>query len=86
MADESLQPCAYGNGTDAIMAYTVKKKGVSNRLPHAMSKDIEQFGYGGMKISMKSDQEKSFMSVKNAFAECRSMPTSMLESPAKESK
>ena len=75
----------YDNGTDTIKVYNTKRKGVVAWLPRAIASDMEALGYGGCRVSIKSDQEKAVMAVKRAVAEERSVPTAMLESPVRES-
>ena len=75
----------YDNGTDTIKVYNTKRKGVVAWLPRAIGSDLEALGYGGCRVSIKTDQEKAVMAVKRAVAEERSAPTAMLESPVRES-
>ena len=75
----------YDNGTDTIKVYVTKKKGAVVWLPRAINSDLESLGYGGCRVSIKTDQEKSVMAVKRAVADERSAPTAMLESPVRES-
>ena len=84
-ANQNAVVCAYDNGTDSIMTYVTKKKGAVLWLPHAIVNDLEALCYSGCRLGLKSDQEKSIMAVKRSIAEVREAPTSMLESPVRES-
>ena len=77
--------CTYDNGTDSIHTYATRRKGAVMWLPHAVKRDLEALGYGGCRIGLKSDQENAIMAVKRSIADTREAPTSMLESPARES-
>ena len=85
-ADDTPMLCTYDNATDSIHAYVTKKKGVNMWIAKAVGTDLESTGYGGVRVCLKSDQEESVLAVKTAIAERRSAPTSMMESPARESK
>ena len=76
---------SYDNATDNIQVYVTRRKGAVIWLPRAMNADLEAIGYGGCRVSLKSDQEKAVLEVKRALAGERSSPTSMLESPVRES-
>ena len=84
-AEKNPMLCTYDNATDSLHLYVTREKGVNRWIAKAISSDLESMGYGGVRICMKSDQENAVVSVKQAVAELRSSPTSMLESPARES-
>ena len=85
-ADDNPMLCTYDNATDAIHAYVTRRKGVTMWIAQAVNSDCENTGYGGTRMCIKSDQEESIVAVKTAVSELRKAPTSMIESPVRESK
>ena len=84
-AEENPILVTYDNATDNIRPYTTKKKGVTMWIAKAIGMDLEAIGYRGTRVCLKSDQEEAIVSVKKAVADWRESPTSMIESPARES-
>ena len=88
-AEDDLSPIliAYDNDKGAIWALEVEHKGVDSGVGVSWLVDrLEAAGYAGMKITIKSDQEPSILSVKNAVAVKRGCETALIESPVRESK
>ena len=75
----------YDNASDSIQVYVTRRKGVELWLPRAVSSELETLGYGGCRVNLKNDQENAVMDVKNPVAAEQLSPTSMLESPVRES-
>ena len=76
----------YDNVTGAIGAYLAGTKGPIDWVVKAVCKDLEVWGYGGCRIAIKSDQEASVRSLREAIAQQRNAPTAIIESPVRESK
>ena len=57
-ANENPTLASYDNGTCILQVHVTKKKGVLLGLPQAIGKDLDGIGYGGCRITLKSDQEK----------------------------
>ena len=66
--------------------YISKHKGVVDWITQAITKDLDALGYGGCRVTLKSDQEKAIIALKQSVSENRRGPTSLIESPNKKSK
>ena len=75
----------YGNATDSIQVYVTKKKGAVVWLPRAIRNELEALRYCGCRMMLNSDEDNAIMEVKRSMAEERLSPTSMIESPIRES-
>ena len=82
---EESQTAANWNPNLGIQVYVTWRKGVVLWLPREVNSELEMLGYGGCRVDLKSDQENAVMGVKRSVAAERSSPTSMLESPVRES-
>jgi len=78
---------AYEHKTKAIWALEVDHKGVdAGTGADWLVERLQVAGYGGTKITSKSDQEASIKAVRVAIATKRDAETSLIESPVTESK
>ena len=75
----------YDHASDSIQVYVTRRKGVELWLPRAVSSELETLGYGGCRVNLKNDQENAVMDVKRSLAAEQFSPTSMFESPVRES-
>jgi hypothetical protein len=64
----------------AIWALCVKAKGPSPEVVTWVMNKLEEAGYRGVELSLKTDQEESIMALKRAIAARRHTRTSMIES------
>ena len=76
----------YDNKTKAIRALPVAAKGTDEEAVKWWFDIIEEMGYVGEKIVLKSDQEPSILALKRAVAVTRDGQTCPIESPVRESK
>ena len=76
---------SFDNNTGGLNVFVVKRKGVVPWVTRAIDSELEFMGYRGCRISVKSYHEQAILAVKRSVAELRSAPTSMIESPARES-
>ena len=77
---------AYGNENMGLWAMTVDAKGPTPQAVGWLSGKNEESGYNGVKITMKSDQERSIKALKKAVSIKRHSETAMIESPVRVSK
>ena len=70
----------------AIWALPVERKGVEEVVVDWTRKKLEEAGYGGTRITLKSDQEPAMLALKAATAGSRKAETAMIDSPVRESK
>ena len=88
-ADEKTAPVliAYEHKTGSIWAIEVDHKGVdTGTASDWIVERLSAAGYGGVKVTLKSDNEASILALKNAIAVKREAETAMIESPVRESK
>ena len=71
---------AHDDRLGAIWASCVKAKGPCPEVVTRASGNLEEAGYRGVEISIKTDQEESIMALKRAIAARRQTQTSMMES------
>ena len=71
---------------DSLYAIPVKKKGVVPWVITFIAKKLETLGYGGTKITLKSDGEASIKAVVEAIAVARKAETAIIQAPRRESK
>ena len=76
----------YDHRTRATGAYMTGNKGPVDWVIKAVCGDLETWGYGSCRIAIKSDQENSIKSLREAIAQSRSAPTAIIHSPVRESK
>ena len=76
----------FDNKTGGIMALPVEERGVADHVVKWCVRKIDEIGYAGEKIAMKSDQEPAIMAFKKSVAVHREAETSMIESPVRESR
>ena len=88
-ADEKTAPIliAYEHKTGSIWAIEVDHKGADAGTASDWIVDrLQAEGYGGVKVTLKSDNEASILALKTAIAVKREAETAMIESPVRESK
>ena len=56
----------YDNSSRAIFAFRVRKKGSHPWLVSAIIQELDNLGYGGVRICLRSDREKSILQLKHA--------------------
>ena len=71
---------------DALYAVATKKKGVIPWVVVFVTKKLETLGYGGTKITLKSDGENSIKALVEAIAVARKAETAIIQSPKRESR
>ena len=83
-----MQPClvVYDDDKNAFWAIGIKSKAVTQSIVKYFKDLLDQSGYEGEKITMKSDQEPSILALKRAVAAARSGQTVPIESPVRSSK
>ena len=86
--EEGMQPClvVYDDDKNAFWAIGIKSKAVTQSIVKYFKDLLDQSGYEGEKITMKSDQEPSILALKRAVAAARSGQTVPIESPVRSSK
>ena len=87
-ATEGVPPIliAWDGGHRALWALPVDHKGADDYVVNWLVKKIEEAGYGGVPITIKTDQEPAIMALKRAVAIRRQAVTTPIESPVRESK
>ena len=76
----------FDNKCKAIWALPVESKGVNEEAVKWMIDRIDEAGYAGQKVVLKSDQEPAILALKRAVAVSREGEASLIESPVRESK
>ena len=71
---------------DAMFAIPTKKKGVIKWVITLIVKKLETLGYGGVKVTLKSDGEPAMKAVVEAVALARKAETAIIQPPKRESK
>ena len=78
---------AYDHNQYGIWVLEVDEKGVESGVGvEWLHRKIEFAGYGGMKVTLRSDGEPSILAVKRAIAVRRGVETGLIESPVRQSK
>ena len=73
--------------SEALWALAVKAKGIGAPEVSAwVAQKLEEAGYRGMPVTIKTDQEESIMALKRAVAGRRNSQTAMIESKVRVSK
>ena len=83
-----MQPCLvfYDDDNHAFWAIGITSKAVTQSIVKCYNDLLDQSGYEGEKITMKSDQKPSILAPKRAVAAVRSGETVPIESPVRSSK
>ena len=86
--DEDMCPVvvAYDGPQYGMWVMETDQKGPTDASVTFLNGKLEESGYDGVKITMKSDQEDSIKSLKKAVAVRRRAETAMIESPVRDSK
>ena len=86
--EEGVSPilAMYDNDKGMIWILGVEHKGVDETVVKWALEKLEEAGYKGTKITLKSDQEEAILALKRAIAAKRTAETAMIESPVRESK
>ena len=87
--DESgMSPVLIGHGrtSESLWAMVAESKGVTESSLKWAKERIDESGYMGTKVVLKSDQEESIKALKRAIAVKRQTETVMIESPVRDSK
>ena len=77
---------AFDNRTNAMAAWQVFEKGAIVWVASEVNRFIDMLGYGKVRISIRSDGERSITALKKLIAGFREAPTVSVETPARESK
>ena len=87
-AEESMQPTLviYDDDKMAFWAPGVEQKGVTEGIVKYVAGILDQSGYLGQRLTIKSDQEPSILALKKAVAAERVGETVPIESPVRASK
>ena len=87
-AEEGMQPTLVMFDDDKLSfwALAVRQKGATNAVVKYVAGILDQSGYQGQRITMKSDQEPSIVALKTAVAAARVGETIPIESPVRASK
>ena len=87
-AEEDMQPCLviFDDSKRAFWAIGVRSKAVTEPVVKYFKDVLDQSGYEGEKITMKSDQEVSIVSLRTAVSAARIGETVPIESPVRASK
>ena len=88
-AEEDVSPVlvAYDSSCKSIWVMEVEHKGVDAHVGvEWLHEKLQMAGYGGVKITVKSDGEPSILAFKHALALKRQAETALIESPVRESK
>ena len=82
-AEEDMQPslAVFDDDKEAFWAIGVRTKTVTEQIVKYFKDILDQSGYEGEKITMKTDQEPSIIALKRAVAAARSGETVPTESP-----
>ena len=87
-AEEDMQPSLviYDDHASAFWALGVRNKTVTEQVVKYFKDILDESGYEGEKITMKTDQEPAMLALKRAVATARSGETVPIESPVRASK
>ena len=86
--EEGMQPTLvmFDDHKLSCWALAVRQKGATNAVVKYVAGILDQSGYQGQRITMKSDQEPSIVALKTAVAAARVGETIPIESPVRASK
>ena len=76
----------HDNATSAFWCMQVDSKQAKPEIVAWMNQNLVDAGYAGMRLTLKSDGEPAMMALKGALALKRGCETSIIHSPARESK
>ena len=76
----------YDNWKKGLWAIPVERKGPQEEVVKWLVEKLEESGYAGVPVTLKSDQEPAMLSLKQAIAIKRKAETPLIESPVRESK
>ena len=76
----------YDTNRKSIWTMSVDKKGPTPSTVKWVVDKLEEIGYSGMEVTLKSDQEPAILDLKRDIAIKRQTETVMVESPVRESK
>ena len=76
----------YDHSKKGLWALPVEAKGPQEDVVKWITDKMEESGYAGVPVTLKSDQEPAMVSLKRAIAVRRKAETPMIESPIRESK
>ena len=76
----------YDHSKKGLWAVPVERKGAQEEVVKWVTEKLEESGYAGVAVTLKSDQEPAMLSLKQAIAVRRKAVTPMIESPVRESK
>ena len=87
-AEEEMQPTldVFDDDKESCWALGVEQKGVTEGIVKYVAGILDQSGYRGQKLTMKSDQEPSILALKKAVAAERVGEIVPIESPVRASK
>ena len=86
--EEDMRPIlvAHDDDKEAIWVIAIDRKGPTMTAVKWLVDKIDEAGYAGMKVTIKSDQEESIMALKRAVAVTREAETAFIETPVRQSK
>ena len=76
----------HDDSLELIWALPVESKGPTKYVVDWCTRKLDEAGYRGQRISLKSDEEPAIMALKRAIAAERSGPSALIASPVRESK
>ena len=76
----------YDHSKMGMWAIAVDRKGADENIVKWVVDKMDECGYSGVTVTLKSDQEPAMMSLKKAIAVRRKAETPLIESPVRESK
>ena len=76
----------YDHGKSGFRVLPVEHKGAQEETVKWLVDKLDEAGYAGMAVTIKSDQEPAMINLKQAIAVKRKAETLLIESPVRESK
>ena len=76
----------YDHNKSGFWVLPVEHKGAQEEVVKLATDNMEESGYSGMTVTLKSDQEPAMLTLKQAIAVRRKAETPLIESPVRESK
>ena len=76
----------YDHQKSGFWALPVESKGAQEQVVKWIAEKLEEAGYAGVPVTIKSDQEPAMIALKQAVAIKRKAETPLIESPVRESK
>ena len=76
----------YDHDKKGLWTLPVGRKGAQDEVVKWVVDKLDECGYSGVSLTLKSDQEPAMLSLKQAIAIRRKAETPMIESPVRESK